>query len=162
MKTEYGKNLALGAAAGAAGTLLIRGIMAGSQRFAPDMLPPISQDPGRYMVKQAERALPLNVRAKISPGVESAGSVLLAFGYGTAFGLLYGGARPRGGDVLLDGAALGTATWAAGYLGWLPATRLTPPVWKQTPKQVVPNFLSHVLFGIATVALFRWSRQKLT
>ncbi len=85
----------------------------------------------------------------------------LAFGYGSTLATAYMAARPNARRLLLDGAALGLATWAAGYLGWLPATRLMPPVWRQETKQVLPNVISHVLFGIATVATFNWLKMRL-
>jgi hypothetical protein len=48
-------------------------------------------------------------------------------------------ARPRGGSALLDGALLDIASWAAGYLGWLPALGLMPPVWRQDPPAAHPD-----------------------
>ncbi|HWH72258.1 MAG TPA: hypothetical protein VNT26_23045 [Candidatus Sulfotelmatobacter sp.] len=161
MNKEIGKSLALGSTAGAAGTALIRGMLMLTQRFAPETLPPMKEDPGHFMVKQVERVLPEKVRNSIPEQAEPVAATLLAFGYGITWGLLYAALRPRGRNLLLEGATLGTATWAAGYLGWLPATRLTPPVWKQTPKQVVPNLLSHMLFGITTVALLKWAQGRL-
>jgi hypothetical protein len=46
MNKKVTKQAAIGAVAGVAGTALIRGMMAGSQRFAPETLPPIKKDPG--------------------------------------------------------------------------------------------------------------------
>ena len=161
MNKEIGKTVALGAAAGAAGTALLRGMIMGTQRFAPQMLPPIKKDPGEFMIKQAKNVLPRKIRRKIPEPVEITAATALAFGYGMTFGSGYGALRPRGGNILLEGAALVTVTWAAGYLGWLPATKLSPPVWKHRPKQTISNILSHVVFGIATVALFKWAREKL-
>jgi uncharacterized membrane protein YagU involved in acid resistance len=63
--------------------------------------------------------------------------------------------------IVTEGAALGVASWAIGFLGWLPATRLMPPVWKQKTKQVVPSIFSHVLFGIVTAGVFRFLAKKL-
>src|SRR5438105_12119416 len=142
MNKDTGKRLALGAAAGAAGTTLIRGMMMATQRFAPETLPPMKEEPGHFMVQQAKRALPQDMREKVPAKVEKTAATLLAFGYGMTFGLLFAAARPRAEAVLLEGVALGGVTWAAGALGWLPATKLAPPVWKQKPKQVVPNLLS--------------------
>jgi len=42
-------------------------------------------------------------------------------------------------------------TWATGYLGWLPATGLMPPVTKQQRPQVMMPILHHIVFGIAAV-----------
>ena len=160
MNSKVGKQAALGAVAGAAGTALIQGMMAGSQRFAPQTLPPIKKDPGEFFVEQAEKILPERVREQIPEKAHKSVAGSLGFFYGATFGVLYAAmcARRRSSltaRVLMDGAALGTGTWAVGYLGWLPATRLMPPVWEQEPKQVVPGILSHVVFGIATVGLFK-------
>lgn len=159
MGTTIGKSALLSAAAGAAGTAMIRGMMKASQQFAPETLPPIKEDPGHFMVKQAKRVLPSNV--EISEKTEELAAGALAFGYGMTLAGVYGAARPRAGNTWLEGTGLGLATWAVGYLGWLPATKLAPPVWKHETKQVVPGILSHVLFGIATVALFKWAKDKL-
>jgi len=159
MKDRSTANLALGAAAGLAGTALIRGMMAGTKRWLPQTLPPVREDPGHFMVKQAERVLPSHVQDRIPERAEEIAAQALAFGYGLTFGSLYAATRPRGGNVWLEGTALGVATWAAGYLGWLPAAGLTPPVWKHEAKQVAPNILSHVVFGVATVAAFKWAHN---
>jgi hypothetical protein len=165
MKKQLGKKTAVGALAGAAGTALLRGMMAGSQRFAPQTLPPMKQDPGEFIVEQASQVLPEKAREKVPAKVESAAATTLAFGYGATFGLLYAATRPKArmsasAQILSEGAALGAAAWALGYLGWLPATKLMPPVWKQRSKQVIPGILSHVVFGVVTVSLFRWLEKK--
>src|SRR5258706_7788845 len=160
MNQNIGKNIALGAAAGAASTALIQGMMAGTKRWAPESLPPMKDDPGHFMVKKAERLLSRRARRKVPDAARTVTAAALAFGYGMTFGSLYAAFRPRDAKVLRDGAALGTAAWGAGFLGWLPATKLTPPFWRQKPKQVVPNILIHIIFGVATVALFKQAKKR--
>jgi hypothetical protein len=160
-KRETGKKVALGICTGAAGTALIQGMMAGAKRFAPETLAPVKEDPGRFMVKQAERLLPESAQNKVPETAEAVTARALAFGYGITFATLYTLARPRTRSVLAEGTALGILTWAAGYLGWLPAVKLMPPVWKQEIRQVAPNVLSHALFGIACVALSSWARRRM-
>ena len=46
-----------GAAAGLVGTALVQGLMAASQKWAPQSLPPIKQDPGEFMVEKVEEQL---------------------------------------------------------------------------------------------------------
>jgi len=150
----------LGAAAGLAGTVLIQGLLAASQKWAPQSLPPIKQDPGEFMVEKAQRHLPERVREKIPEPLGKAAAKSLAFGYGTAFGALYGTSRPQPKNVLLEGSALGLVTWAAGYLGWLPATQLMPPVSEQEPEQIAGPIFSHILFGIVTVGILRFLRRS--
>ncbi len=61
----------------------------------------------------------------------------------------------------LEGLLFGLAAWAIGYLGWLPATRLMPPVWKHKPRQIVAPLAEHAVYGLATVAGFNWLRGAL-
>ena len=154
------QRLGIGAAAGLAGTFLIQGLLAASQKWAPHTLPPIKQDPGEFMVRQIEERLPEKVREKIPERLEKTAAKSLALGYGTMFGALYATSRPEVKNLLLEGSALGLATWGAGYLGWLPATGLMPPVAKQEPRQIAGPILSHVLFGIVTVGLYRLLQQR--
>ena len=145
----------VGAAAGLVGTALIQGLMTASQKWAPQTLPPIRQDPGEFMVEKAEQHLPSSVRDKIPEEVETAASKSLALAYGITFGALYGSVIPETKSLIVEGSALGLAAWAAGYLGWLPATGLMPPVTEQEPEQIAGPIFSHILFGIVTVGLYR-------
>jgi len=148
-----------GAAAGLVGTALVQGLMAASQKWAPQSLPPIKQDPGEFMVKKAEEQLPDKMREQISEQLEKAAAKTLAFGYGTAFGALYATSRPETKSLLLEGSALGLAAWGVGCLGWLPATGLMPAVTKQEPRQIAGPIVSHILFGIVTVGIYRLLRR---
>jgi hypothetical protein len=154
------KRLAIGAAGGVAGTLAIHAFRTASQQWLPGTVPPIRQDPGELMVETGEEALPEPVRQYIPPVVETAVARMLAVGYGLTFGVLYTLLRPRGGSPLVDGVFLGIATWATGYLGWLPAARLMPPVWRQSVPQVMAPIVEHALYGIATVAVYDWLRGR--
>jgi hypothetical protein len=149
------QRIGAGAAAGLVGTALIQGLMVASQKWVPESLPPIKQDPGEFMVEKAEEQLPDTLREKIPEPLEKAAAKSLAFGYGTTFGALYATSRPETKNLLLEGSALGLAAWGVGYLGWLPASGLMPPVTKQEPEQIVGPILSHILFGIVTVGLYR-------
>jgi hypothetical protein len=62
-----------------------------------------------------------------------------------------------GGDRFLTRAALG----AAGYLGWLPALGLMPPVWEQEAPQAVVPAAEHLVYGVVTVAAYNWLRARL-
>src|ERR1043165_4206979 len=118
------KDVALGAAAGLAGTMVINALNAAGHKWLPQAEPPMREDPGDFMVRRAERLLPEQAKQRIPRTAEKVASNSLAMGYGMTFGALYSTLRPKGGSVLIDGAALGLACWAAGYLGWLPATGL--------------------------------------
>ena len=69
-------------------------------------------------------------------------------------GVLYGLVRSGRGSILVDGPLLGLGVWAAGYLGWLPATDLMPPITEHEPKQIAVPIVEHALFGIAVVAAY--------
>jgi len=152
--------LLAGAAAGFAGTFVLQGLLAGSARWAPKTLPPIRQDPAEFMVEQAESALPPTRRAQVPPKGRAAAEKGLPLGYGATFGILYGLAAGQG-SPLLAGAVLGLATWAVGYLGWLPATGLMPAVTRQEPARVAGPIVTHLGYGIATAATYQWLSRRL-
>lgn len=178
------RDAARGALAGVAGTLVIDALMKAGQRVAPQASPPMREDPGKAVVEQVERATGMDLPA----GVEKAGVVSAHVGYGAfmgaTFGLLHlaaagaarsatgerGGATdtdrllaPRAdedlGDVVVEGAALGLAVWAIGYLGWLPAVGLMPPVTRQRPAQVAAPILNHVVYGLVTAGAYHAMRR---
>jgi hypothetical protein len=151
--------MALGAAGGLAGTVVIQALMAVTRRLWPDAAAPIRQDPGAFMVEQAEEALPSRVEDRIPATVEKVAAKALGLGYGLTFGAAYAAVRPRGGNSFVDGLALGAAVWAAGYLGWLPATGLMRPVWEQSPEQVAAPVAEHLAYGMATVATYNALRS---
>jgi hypothetical protein len=62
---------------------------------------------------------------------------------------------------LVDAALLGLGTWAVGYLSWLPATGLMPPVQYQGARKVAMPAAQHILFGLATVAMDQVLRRLL-
>ena len=157
--TDVLTEAAIGAAAGIAGTLVIQGLLAATQKWLPQGMPPIRRDPGEFMVHQAERALPTSVTQRIPETAETVASSALALGYGATFGALYAALRGRRGSALLEGPILGLVSWAAGYLGWLPATGLMPPVWKQQPTQITVPVIDHALYGLATVAAYQYLDQ---
>lgn len=144
-----------GTAGGLAGTLTIQRLMSATASRFPGTTPPFRGDPGEFMVQRVERILSQSVRRAVPRPVEVGAAKVLALGYGLTFGALYGIARREPGNVLVDGAALGLVTWAAGYLGWLPATRLLPPVTQQRPAQALTPIWQHIAFGIAAAGVTR-------
>ena len=151
--------LTLGALAGLAGTMALQAVRAADKQLMPSSSPPIKKDPGEFMMKQAKRALPRSKRL-LSKKLEAAGSKFLAIGYGMTFGAVYAAARPKTRQILVEGTMLGLVTWAAGYVGWLPALGLMRPVWKQKPNQIATPVAEHALYGVATVAGYRWAKEK--
>jgi len=149
------ERLALGAAAGLAATLALQAVRTSTQKLIPETMPPMRKDPGEFMVEQAEELLPSETRDDIPGIAEAAAAKSLAMGYGMMFGALYGALRDDGGNVLIDGLTLGLGVWAIGYLGWLPATELMPPITEQTSEQVAGTILQHELFGVVTTMIYR-------
>lgn len=152
--TSWIERIAEGAAAGFAGTAALQVVRTGSQQRLPETMAPLRQEPGRFMVEKASAALPVETRARLPEAGKKAAGQALGVGYGLTWGALYAALRPRGGSPWVEGAALGAGSWAAGYLGWLPALGLMPSVAEQAPRQVVGPLLRHLLFGIVTVAAY--------
>lgn len=152
--------LGLGALAGLAGTLAFQALRTADKKIMPGSLPPMKKDPGEFMVKKAENVLPRSKRRHISRRFEAASAKCLSIAYGMTFGALYAGARPKTKRILLEGTILGLVTWATGYLGWLPRFGIMPPVWKHKAKQVALPVAEHALYGVATVAGYRWVKEK--
>lgn len=144
-----------GAAAGLAGSLALQVLRTASAQFAPDSIPPIHPDPGEFMVGKAEALLPPAVTSHIPSLVEAAAAKGVAASYGMTAGAVYGLLRPSAGDTLVHGVTLGLGTWAVGYLGWLPALGLMPPVSQQDATEALGPVVRHALFGIVTVAAYR-------
>jgi hypothetical protein len=154
MSTSLAKRTLEGALAGFAGTALLQGLVIGAKYLFPQADAPETEDPASFMLWQVEKRLPQKLWMSIPPTAETAAGYALSFGYGATFGALYGALRPQKGCTWVDGVIVGTACWAVGYLGWLPAAKLMPPVWRQTPTQIAGPVIEHLAFGIATVAAY--------
>ncbi len=153
-RENFWSELALGAVAGLAGTMALQAMHTADQKWVQEGTPPIQEDPGKFMLHKAASALPNEIRARAYEK-ENAISKLLAVGYGMTCGALYAAMRPETKRVVREGALLGAAVWAVGYLGWLPATGLMPPVWKHKAKQIATPVAEHALYGLATTAGYR-------
>ncbi len=155
------KRLALGAAAGFAGTLALQGLRTASQQWLPATMPPIQKDPGEFIVEQVKEALLATARAQVPDLVETAAARSLAVGYGLTSGAVYALLRPTGGHPLLEGSLLGLGVWMAGYLGWLPALEFMPPLKEQGLQEAVGPAIRHGLFGVVMVAVYRWLQDRM-
>jgi hypothetical protein len=155
------ERVAIGAAAGMAGTVALQAIRTASQKALPEASPPIRQDPGEFMVEKAKGLLPEPTREQIPEPAEKAAGQALGMGYGLTFGAIYSALRPDGGNLMVDGPALGLGAWAVGYLGWLPSLGLMPPITEHEPKQVAVPILQHLLYGVATVAAYQGIHDRL-
>src|SRR5579884_2861236 len=121
--------LAAGAVGSLVATWLMQKSMPLSKKLPEKLQPPMpNQDPGEFMVDQGEKIV-----GPVSPKLHSTA----AHGLHWAYGLVWPVGLAALADALdLDstkktiaaGAILGALVWAVGYVGWLPATGLTPPV----------------------------------
>ena len=123
------------------------------QKYAPKTIPKIKEDPGEYIVHAAEVA---TGQARRTETVESALAIAMHLGYGTTLGICYGLIRGRGVDrsALVDGCVLGTAAYAVGYLGWLPALGLSKPIRKQEFPEIAGEAFRHIAYGVTTTAAY--------
>jgi len=160
MQNNLWKQLAIGAAAGLAGTMAIQTLIKTHSKVSPETLPPIKRHPGEHFLHKARQSLPWKVRKHIPRTAPATGGNLLGAGYGMALGAVYATARPNTRRTLLEGALLGIAAWAIAYLGWLPGSKLMPPVWKHKPAQIAMPLAEHALYGIATVGSYRWLKNR--
>jgi hypothetical protein len=135
---------------GLLGTAAIRKAMRlGNKLPEPLRMPEMKGDPGDYVVSRAEairgEPLPYEMHARAARAS--------AWIYGLAWaGTLAAAAKRlklyRPANALLAGAGLGVLTWAAGYLGWLPAAGLTRPVPREEPRRTAMGVAGHVLYGL--------------
>jgi len=156
IESDAFRRAALGAVAGLAGTVALALVLKSQEKIAPSAMPPMRDDPGRFMVNKTKQVLPSRVQEYVPDKAEALAANALRLGYGSIFGAIYGLSRRRGGSSLVEGPILGIAAWAAGYLGWLPATGLMRPVWKQKAHQAITPAAEHALYGMATVAAYDW------
>ena len=69
------------------------------------------------------------------------------------------------GKTIAAGALMGAIAWAAGYVGWLPATGLTPPVHRVPFAKNASGLVSHVAYGAMAalpLALVRAATRDVT
>jgi hypothetical protein len=150
------KRALFGAASGMVGTLAIWLAQSATKKWVPQASEPMRLEPGEFIVTRAHKIAPASAWKLMPHSAEKASAVGLSFFYGASFGALYSLIRPRGGSTLLDGLILGTVCWATGYLGWLPATGLLPPIWKHKPAQVAGPIVQHAVYGAAAVGAYDW------
>jgi hypothetical protein len=159
-KEQILHQIGFAAAAGLVGTAAFQAARIVNQKVAPVTDGARREVPGEAMIDRVREALPPRVRSAVS-GVKGAASVLLSFGYTSTGAAIYSSIRERP-RVLLDGAGVGLAVWAAGRLRWLPELGVSSDTRRGNPKQVVVSLAQHVLYGIAAVTAYRAMRRKLS
>lgn len=137
-----------GLVGGLLGTLVVGKLVKWSGKLPQRFQPRYHADPADRIVAGVERAigrrLPERARRSAKP--------ILSLAYGAtgplALGLVaerFG--RGRVGRVVAAGAIMGALVWAAGYVGWLPASGLAEPIHRQPVGASAQTLLSHALYG---------------
>ena len=89
----------------------------------------------------ARHVAPRFVESTLVPLVLFIGGLRLLGVWGAMTAGLLWAVLPDSRWRVAEGAALGLGVWAAGYLGWLPATDLMPPITEHTAKEHLANIL---------------------
>lgn len=147
-----------GAVAGVVGGALGTVMMQQSSRVAgklPEKIQPpaLTGDPGDFVARKAAQA----IKRDLPEASQRRFARALHWVYGafwpTAFGLaLRDRVFRRVGSSVAAGAGLGAGVWAVGYLGWLPAAGLVHPESRKKVARNATSLLSHVLYGVLSVA----------
>jgi uncharacterized membrane protein YagU involved in acid resistance len=69
---------------------------------------------------------------------------------GIVYGLIQGTVHAR---ALRSGLLFGAAVWGTSLIH-LPAMKLAPPVWEQSPSQLAPDLGFHLLYGATLGAAY--------
>ncbi len=161
MASSWAVHAGGGAIGGLLGTAFLRR-MTGLAGKLPEAWRPTeaSRSPGEYFVGRAELAIRRPLPLKWHTRATRAGGFL----YGAAWGAALGATSPVLGvrtlpAAALAGAAMGATVWAVGYVGWMPATGLVPPIHRQGATHVTTSLGAHVGYGvIASVVLHALQR----
>jgi hypothetical protein len=142
-----------GVAGGLLGTVVMDRLMRSAQRLPEPLRPPaLEEDPGEHMAWRAEmragHVLAERTHERLGRGLHWAYGVV----WPTALALCLHRARVRPLSLAAGvGAALGTAVWAIGYLGWLPATHLLEARMKRRMGRQLTALGSHVAYGVVSM-----------
>jgi hypothetical protein len=154
------QQIGLGAAAGLLGVAAIQAVRKSSHQTAMEGVAA-----GRDLSPTRVSGHSEELRAGSNPvsgAFKTAASTLRAYRYG-ATGLAVVAAlheRPR---VLVDGALVGLAIWAADRAGWLPGSESLTDQHLGGPgrSRTAMSLAQHVIFGIASVTAYRRLRRNL-
>jgi hypothetical protein len=79
------------------------------------------------------------------------------FGYGAATGALYGLlAGMFSIRSIWGGVVYALCIWASSYLGWLPASRLSPPATEEPARRNILMLAAHLVWGSVVGLLVQW------
>jgi hypothetical protein len=141
-----GRRVPVGAAAGAAATVVMTGWMLTGQaisrhgELAPKRLVRRTAQLGGLPARRLSRAT-------------LATTAIAHLGFGAACGALYTLVVRR--SSVPRGIALGSAVWVTSYAGWIPALRLLPPPHRDKAGRAWTTMTAHIVYGAALGAAVR-------
>jgi hypothetical protein len=141
-----------GAAGGVLATVPMTAVMLAAQRAGL-----LGEAPPKKITDAAVDA----VDADAAPATRGALTTVAHFGFGATTGALFSALRPGRpsiGRAALEGAAFGTAVWAASYAGWVPALGIMPPPGEDRPFRPTTMIVAHWVFGAALGAWIAYRR----
>ncbi len=150
MRDGFASHTATGALGGAIGTYLLTKGMKMSRNLPERLKPPeVRRDPGDFVITKAEelrgQPLPQGVHDTLAQSLHW----IYGISAGATLGLVTAQREVRSvGQAMSFGSAMGTAVWAVGYIGILPALKLTPPIHRQGLSHVATALVSHIAFGV--------------
>ena len=138
MSRSFTVRVALGAAAGAAATVAMSGVMLAS--YASGRV--------RKVAPEAITDAALDEVGGASAPVEKAATVAGHFAYGTANGVLFSLAAPHlPGRGVTKGVLFGLVLLVVSYGGWVPAVGILPPLDEQKRARFATLTLAHLVYG---------------
>jgi uncharacterized membrane protein YagU involved in acid resistance len=152
-----GRAIVGGVAGGTVGAALMLPLFEGAKRAG--LVP--ETPPKRVVDRAAETAAEATeAGGPVEEGertAAAAGSHLL---YGAAAGALYGLIQDELRlPAALAGPVYGLVVWAAGYLGWMPASGVLPQPWRQQAGEALVPVVAHVVYGATLGAVERVIRR---
>jgi hypothetical protein len=133
--SEAMPRLGLGALAGVLATVPMTAVMVGAQQLG-----------------LLGKAPPETITEKMldpPPGTKRIATAFTHLGFGGVAGALFGALRrPRSMvRAAVEGAAFGTAVWAASYAGWVPALGILPPPSEDRADRQATMVVAHWVYG---------------
>jgi hypothetical protein len=137
---------------GLAGTAFMQGMMKLEPKM-PEPLrgPELKGNPAEVVVSTAEKGIGTRIPEEARDKTLGALNWAYGAGWGAGLGLVSPLVGVRSfGKAAFAGAVMGTACWAVGYIGWLPAAGLVDPLPKQGVTRASSSFASHAIYGAIT------------
>jgi len=131
-----------GAAAGAAATVAMSGVMLVGQRQGR-----LGRQPPEQITEAGLDAADVGADEPTEDALATAAHFGFGAGAGAAFELLALRKAPLPAEAV--GALYGLTVWAASYGGWIPAAGILPPPSRDRDDRVATILVAHLVYGVA-------------